>query len=123
MPRKNGKSQLAAGIGLNLLVNDDEPGAEIYSAAADKEQARLVFAEAKRIREYSPFLMKHTRAYRDTIAVPETHSVYRVLSSDAITKHGLNPHGVILDEFHAQPNRELWDVLTSAQGTRTQPLT
>lgn len=123
MPRKNGKSQIAAGIALSLLVNDDEPGAEIYSAAADKEQARLVFAEAKRIREYSPFLMKHTRAYRDAIAVPETHSVYRVLSADAVTKHGLNPHGVILDEFHAQPNRELWDVLTSAQGTRTQPLT
>jgi phage terminase large subunit-like protein len=121
-PRKNGKSQECAGIALNQLLNDREPGAEVYSAAADKDQARLVFDEAKRIVEASPFLTKHCRVYRDCILVPETNSIYKVLSADAFTKHGLNPSAVIFDELHAQPNRELWDVLTTGSGTRWQPL-
>jgi phage terminase large subunit-like protein len=123
LPRKNGKTQIAAAFALYLLLADGEPGAEVYSAAADKDQARLVFGEAKRMLQASPVLADRAQVYRDAIFVPETQSVYRALSSDAPTKHGLNPHGVVVDELHAHQDRELWDVLTTAQGTRTQPLT
>jgi phage terminase large subunit-like protein len=133
LPRKNGKTQLAAAIALYLLIADGEPGAEIYSAASDKEQARLVYGEAKRMIESSPLLAPgsakrlrgapQVQIYRDAIVVPETQSVYRVLSSEGLTKHGLNPHGVVFDELHAIKNREIWDVLTTGQGTRDQPLT
>jgi len=123
VPRKNGKTQIAAALALYLLFADGEPGAEVYSAAADKDQARLVFGEAKRMLQASALLMKQAQVFRDAIFFPETQSIYRALSSDAPTKHGLNPHGVVVDELHAHQSRELWDVLTTAQGTRTQPLT
>lgn len=123
VPRKNGKSTLAAGLALALLFADGEPGAEIYSAAADREQASIVFEEAQRMVEASPHLSKLAQVYKRAIVVPGTHSVYRVLSADAYTKHGLNAHGIIFDELHAQPNRELWDVLTTSTGARRQPLT
>ncbi len=122
VPRKNGKSSLAAGIALCLLYVDDEPGAEIYSAAADREQAAIVFDTARAMVEESPPLMARSEVYKRSIVVPSTRSVYRVLSADAYTKHGLNAHGVIFDELHAQPNRELWDVLTTSTGARRQPL-
>jgi phage terminase large subunit-like protein len=109
---------------LYLLCADGEQGAEVYSGAADKDQARLVFEEAKRMVLSSPELAPpRLQVYKDVIFDPETWSLYRVLSADALTKHGLNPHGVIFDEVHTQKTRELWDVLTTAQGTRTQPLT
>jgi len=122
IPRKNGKSTLAAGIALYLLFADGEPGAEIYSAAADRDQAAIVFGEAQRMVEASPALDRMAEIYKRAIYVPSTHSVYRVLSADAYTKHGLNAHGVIFDELHAQPTRELWDTLTTAVGSRRQPL-
>lgn len=122
IPRKNGKSTLAAGIGLLLLFADDEPGAEIYSAAADRDQAAIVFDVAKQMVEGSPQLQRLAEAFKRAITVPSTASTYRVLSADAYTKHGLNAHGVIFDELHAQPNRELWDVLTTSMGARRQPL-
>jgi phage terminase large subunit-like protein len=123
LPRKNGKTQMAAALALYLLMADGEPGSEVYSAAADKDQARLVFGEAKRMLQASPLLAKQAQVFRDAIFIPETQSIYRALSSDAPTKHGLNPHGVVVDELHAHRDRELWDVLTTAQGTRVQPLT
>lgn len=122
VPRKNGKSSLAAGIALCLLYTDDEPGAEIYSAAADRDQAAIVFDTARPMVEESPPLMVRSEVYKRSIVVPSTRSVYRVLSADAYTKHGLNAHGVIVDELHAQPNRELFDVLTTSTGARRQPL-
>lgn len=122
VPRKNGKSSLIAGIALYLLYADGEPGAEIYSAAADRDQAAIVFGAAKQMVEASPPLMKLSNIYKRSIVVPSTRSFYRVLSADAPTKHGLNAHGVIFDELHAQPNRDLWDVLTTATGARRQPL-
>jgi phage terminase large subunit-like protein len=121
VPRKNGKSTLAAGMALYLLFADREPGAEVYSAAADREQARIVFSVAKEMVEGSPALRKRARVKRDSIEV--RGSVYRVLSAEAYTKHGLNAHGIIFDELHAQPNRELWDVLTTSTGAREQPIT
>jgi len=122
LPRKNGKSTLASAIALYLLVADDEPGAEVYSAAAAKEQARIVFGQAKRMVESSPRLLDYCKVYRDVIAVPSTDSFYRVLAADAPLQEGLNPHGVIVDELHAHPDRALVDTLTTAQAAREQPL-
>jgi len=123
IPRKNGKSTLCAGIGLYLLFADNEPGAEIYSAAADREQAAIVFEQAKQMVEQSPELSVRAEVYKRSIVVPATGSVYKVLSADAYTKHGLNAHGIVFDELHAQPTRELWDVLTTSVGSRAQPMT
>jgi len=123
IPRKNGKSTLAAGIGLYLVYGDKEPGAEIYSAAADREQAAIVFDQAKTMVEDSQPLSKRSEVYKRSIVVPKIRNSYKVLSAEAYTKHGLNAHGIIFDELHAQPNRELWDVLTTSTGARTQPLT
>jgi len=122
VPRKNGKSTLAAGIALYLLFADGEPGAEVYSAAADREQASLVFDEARAMVEARPQLAKVSQSYRRAITVPSTRSAYRVLSADVKSKHGFNASGVIFDELHAQPTRDLWDVLNTATGARRQPL-
>jgi len=122
VPRKNGKSTLAAGIALLLLYADGEAGAEVYSAAGDKDQARIVFDQAKAMVEEAPVLRKVSKVWRYSITVEESRSSYKVLSADAFTKHGLNAHGVIFDELHAQPTRDLWDVLTTATGARRQPL-
>ena len=118
VPRKNGKSTLASGIALFLLFADDEPGAEIYSAAADRDQAGIVFDEAKTMVVNSPELNKRAQCFKRSIIVQSTWSTYRVLSADAPTKHGFNAHGVIFDELHAQPNRDLWDVLNTSTGAR-----
>lgn len=122
IPRKQGKSTISSGIALLLLLADGEAGAEIYSAAADRSQAAIVFEQAKQFVEGSPLLSKELRVYRNHISAPRTNSVYRVLSADAFTKHGLNAHGIVFDELHAQPNRELWDVLATSMGARQQPL-
>lgn len=122
VPRKNGKSTLCAGFALYLLTADGEPGAEVYSAAADREQAGIVFEEAKAMVEASPELSSMCDVFKRSITVPDVRAVYRVLSRDAYTKHGLNAHGIIFDELHAQPDRELWDVLLTSRGARRQPL-
>lgn len=121
--RKNSKSTLAAGLGLYLLLCDGEPGCEVYGAAADREQARIVFGIAKGMIEQDADLSVRCKCYKNLIEVPRTGAIYRVLSSDVGSKHGFNAHGVIFDEVHAQPNAELWDVLTSSGGARRQPLT
>jgi phage terminase large subunit-like protein len=122
IPRKNGKSTLSAGIALALLLMDNEPGAEVYSAAADRAQAAIVFDEAKRMVENSPSLSRFAEPYRREIRVPKINGTYKVLSADAYTKHGLNAHGIVFDELHAQPNRDLWDVLNTSTGARRQPM-
>jgi len=123
IPRKNGKSQIAAGIGLYLLFSDSEAGAEVYSAASDRDQAAIVFEAAGGMVEASPELLSRAEVYRRSIVIPGTNSSYKVLSSDVGTKHGLNASGIIFDELHTQPNRDLWDVLTTSTGARRQPLT
>jgi phage terminase large subunit-like protein len=122
IPRKNGKSTLGAGIALFLLFCDREPGAEIYSAAGDREQAAIIFELAKEMVDASPKLKQLSETFRRSITAPRASS-YKVLSADAPTKHGLNPHGVIFDELHTQPNRHLWDVLITGTGARRQPVT
>lgn len=119
--RKNGKSALGAGIGLAGLFLGPN-GGEVYSLAADRDQARIVFGTARRMVELDPELSEWFKLYRDAIEFPDTGSVYRVLSAEAYTKEGLNPHLSIFDEVHAQPSRELWDVMALAQGARVEPL-
>ena len=117
MPRKNGKSALGSAIGLYSLILGPR-GAEVYSVAAEKEQARIVFADAKRTVEASEELSAITKLYRDAIELPSFNSVYRVLSAESVTKEGLSPTTVIFDELHAQPDRELFDVFSLAMGAR-----
>lgn len=124
IPRKNGKSELGAAIALYLLFGDSEPGAEIYSAAADRDQAAIVYNVAAAMIRQAPALAKRSKIVDSThrVVVASSNSYYRAISAEAATKHGYNASGVIFDELHAQPNRELWDVLTTSGGTREQPL-
>lgn len=122
VPRKNGKSTLAAGLALFLLFADSEPGAEVYSAASDRDQAAIVFEQAKAMVLTHEELTGASEIYRRSIVYTKAGRSYKVLSADAPTKHGLNAHGIIFDELHAQPNRDLWDVLTTSTGARRQPL-
>jgi phage terminase large subunit-like protein len=117
VPRKNGKSALASGVALWSLLAGAR-GGEIYSCAADKDQARIVFRDAKSMLEAEPELAELTKVYKDAIEVPSTGSVYRVLSAEAFSKEGLSPTLVLFDELHAQPNRELFDVMSLAGGAR-----
>ena len=121
LPRKNGKSSLCAGIALRLLL-EDEPGCEVYSCAASRDQARLVFDMARVAVEQSPVLSQHLKVYRSAIVREKTHATYKALSAEAGIQHGLSAHGVIFDELHVS-NREMWEVMLSSQGARRQPLT
>jgi len=99
-----------------------EPAAQVYCAAADREQARLVFNAAKRMVQAEPALNRRARAYLNAIVVESTGSVLKVVSAEAYSKHGVNAHGIIIDELHAQHDRELVDVLTTSTGARRQPV-
>lgn len=123
IPKKNGKSAFASAVALALLFVDEEPGGEVYSVAGDRDQAAITFDVAKAMVEANPKLLKQCRVYKRVIEVPAWGAIYRVLSADAPRKHGLNPHGIIFDELHVQPNRELWDTLTMGTDARAQPLT
>lgn len=123
IPRKNGKSTLAAAIGLYLLIADGEQGPQVYIAAASKKQARIVFDETKKFIRRSSGLQDFVRPYRDTIICPDNDGKIEVVSSDAPLQHGLNPSGNVIDELHAHPDADLYDALTSGSGAREQPLT
>jgi phage terminase large subunit-like protein len=117
-------STIMAGLGLFLLYYDNEPGAEIVSAAADRAQAGICFDIAREMVESDPYLSKVTQIYRRELVVPHSGSRYSVISSEAYSKHGMNLHGAMIDEVHAhQDGGELWDVLTKGMGSRRQPLT
>lgn len=122
--RKNGKTSLAAGVALYLLLCDREPGAQVYSAAAEQGQAALIFRHAMHMVERSRALGSRCRVYRafKSIEVAESGSVFRALTADAHTKHGLSVHGAVVDELHAHPTRDLVDVLQTSTGARRQPL-
>jgi len=121
MPRKNGKSALGSGLALYGMLFGPE-GGEVYSCAAEKDQAKIVFGTAKRMVELEPELAEHITPYRDVMEVKATGTIYRALSAEAYSKEGLNPTLVLFDEVHAQPNRELWDVMALAMGARVEPL-
>ena len=124
VPRKNGKSTLAAGIMLYIYFTDDEPGQELYSAAADTDQAKLIFDIARGMIEQEPLMESRCRCYTSykSIEMQDGIGYWKVLSSDAKTKHGKNSHAYTADEIHAHKNRELVDVLMTSTGSRRQPL-
>jgi phage terminase large subunit-like protein len=116
-PRKSGKSALASMLALYSLIAEGIDGGEVVVAAAEKEQARIIFGEARRMVESSE-LSEMCTVYRDAIFVPSTGSVMKVLSAEAYSKEGLNISRCILDEAHAHKNRELFDVLSLSMGNR-----
>jgi len=125
IPKKQGKSELAAAVALYLTCGDNEPAAEVYSCAADRQQASIVFEVAVDMIKQSPALFKRCKIVpsQKRITYLPTNSFYQVLSADSVTKHGFNVHGLIFDELHAQPNRQLYDVMTfGAADARKQPL-
>jgi phage terminase large subunit-like protein len=124
LPRKNGKSELAAALAIYFLLFDGEIGAEVYSAAADKDQAALVFNVAAEMIRNDPELLATCEIVdsQKRILHRKTGSFYRAISAEAYSKHGFNASAVIYDELHAAPTRDLWDVLSTSQGARSQPL-
>ena len=122
--KKNGKTSMAAAIALYLLIADGEIGAEIYSCAADRQQASLIYREAAAMALSSPALSKRVKVLESQkrIVYPGTNSFYQVLSSEAYSHHGLNPHAVLFDETHVA-DREMFRVMThGSSDARTQPL-
>lgn len=122
VPRKNGKTFTSAGFASYGLFADKEEGAEIYSAAADREQARILFDACKGMIERNKKLSELASIYRSSIVYEKRRSSYKVISADAHTKHGFNSHLILFDELHAQKDRELYDVLSTSVGARKQPL-
>jgi phage terminase large subunit-like protein len=124
IPKKNGKTELTAAVSLYHLVCDG-PGGQIYCCAADREQASLVYKAAKQMIEQDEALEQLLNVVdsKKEIYNRETGTYLKVLSAEAYTKHGINPTVVIFDELHAQPNRELWDIMTFGAGSaRKEPL-
>lgn len=125
IPKKMGKSELAAAIALLLCCGDGEERAEVYGCAADRQQAGIVFDVAADMIRMCPALAKRVKLLASTkrIVYLPTNSFYQVLSAEAYSKHGFNVHGVVFDELHSQPNRKLFDVMTKGSGdARMQPL-
>ena len=125
IPKKMGKSELAAAVALLLTCGDGEERAEVYGCAADRQQASIVFEVAADMVRMCPALAKRVKinaSMKRMIYLP-TNSFYQVLSAEAYSKHGFNIHGVVFDELHTQPNRKLFDVMTKGSGdARMQPL-
>jgi len=125
IPKKMGKSELAAAVALLLCCGDGEERAEVYGCASDRQQASIVFEVAADMVRMCPALSKRVKILSATkrIIYTPTNSFYQVLSAEAYSKHGFNISGVVFDELHTQPNRKLFDVMTKGSGdARTQPL-
>lgn len=125
IPKKQGKSELAAAVALLLTCGDGEERAEVYGCAADRQQAAIVFDVAADMVRMCPALSKRVKilASQKRLIYTPTNSFYQVLSAEAYSKHGFNIHGVVFDELHTQPNRKLFDVMTKGSGdARMQPL-
>ena len=125
IPKKMGKSELAAAVALLLTCGDGEERAEVYGCAADRQQAAIVFDVAADMVRMCPALSRRVKilASQKRIIYKPTNSFYQVLSAEAYSKHGFNIHGVVFDELHTQPNRKLFDVMTKGSGdARMQPL-
>ncbi len=123
--KKNGKSELAAAVALYMLYADNEPSAEVYGAASDRQQASIVFDVAKKMVEMTPALMKRSKimAAQKRLVNYSNAGFYQVLSADVGNKHGLNISCVVIDELHSLPNRDLYDVLTKGSSdARENPL-
>lgn len=128
LPRKNGKSLLGTALALEHCLYGPT-GAQVYSAAGDRAQAKIVFGEARQQVINSPTLSRHFKVYRDALEVPSRGSVYRALSADAMRAHGLGPSLVVADEVHSWPSSasntrgdELWEALTTGSADRPESL-
>ena len=124
IPRKNGKTPLIAGIGLYLFVADDEPGAQVFSAATKRDQAKIVWNHAAKMVRQSPALAKRIETFwgKSNMSISKTSSKFEPLGADADTTDGLNIHGGLIDEFHAHKTRAMFDVIDTSLGSRRQPL-
>lgn len=124
IPRKNGKTELIAALAIDGLLFDNEIGAEVYSAAADRDQAALAFNVAAQMIRNDAELSAACEIIdsQKRIVHRKSGSFYRAISAEAYSKHGFNASRVLYDELHAAPSRDLWDVLTSSTGARAQPL-
>lgn len=120
--RKNGKSVLAAAIATYMLTKDNEGGAEIYSVATKRDQAKIVWEEAKKMIRKSPALNKRCRCLIGGIYFDSTESSFRALASDSNSLDGLNSHFVVGDEVHAWRDKNLLDVMYDSMSAREQPL-
>lgn len=120
--RKNGKSTMLAGIALYLLVSDQEPGAELYTVATKKDQAKLIFDEVQNMIKQSPELAKVLKKRKSDIYFEKTFSKLQALGKNSDTLDGLNAHGVIMDELHGVKDRNLYEVMKQSQSARRQPL-
>ncbi len=122
--RKNGKSEILAGIALYLMVADDEDGAEVYGCAADRDQARKVYDVAERMVQLSPLLSTRLKINKagKRIYDTATASYYEAVAADVSGNLGHNPHGIVFDEVLAQKNGGLWNAMRTGMGTRMQPL-
>lgn len=120
--RKNGKSTLAAGVGLYLLVADGEGGAEVYSAATKKDQALITHSEATRMVKASPALRRRLTVFKNNIHIRDTASKFEPLGRDTDSMDGLNVHGAIIDELHAHKTGDMVDILETAKSARRQPM-
>lgn len=119
--RQNGKSLVGSRLAANGLLRGPM-GSEIYSVAGDRQQARIVFEETKRLIQSHPALENYVTIYRDVLEVPEKGNIYRVLSADAKLQQGLSPFLVLFDEVHVQPNEDLWDAMAGGMGARPDAL-
>ena len=120
--RKNGKSTLAAGIGLYMLTSAGEGGAEVYSVATKKEQAKIVWEEARRMVKKSPALFKRIRTLINGLFYDNTESFFKALASDSNSLDGLNSFFVIADEIHAWKDKNLIDVMYDSMSGREEPI-
>ena len=122
IPRKNGKSNLLAATGLALLFVEKEPGAEIYVCASSRDQANAIFEVCKQMVRNNKVLENGCTVYRNSIVLKGTNSFLKAVAADAGVLHGANASAVLYDEVHNAKTRELWDVMATSQGARSQPL-
>lgn len=122
IPRKNGKSNLSAAIALAILFVEKEQGAEIYCCASSRDQAKIVFEVCKQMVRNSAILTKNCKTFQNSIVLNGTNSFLKAVAADAGLLHGANASAVIYDELHTAKNRDLWDVMATSMGARSQPL-
>ncbi|RZJ19114.1 MAG: terminase large subunit [Brevundimonas sp.] len=122
VPRKNGKTELAAGVALLALIGDAEPGGQVYSIAKDKDQASLVFRKAVAMVNLSPLLSEHLECFKPSIYCAELGAAFKPLSGSPTGKHGLSMSGLVGDEIHEWPNGDLYTFVHQSSAARRQPL-
>ncbi|GMU16090.1 terminase large subunit [Waltera acetigignens] len=122
--KKNGKSLLASGVGLYLLVGDGEPGPEVYAVATKKDQSKIIWMESKRMTKKSPALLKRIKPLVAELSSEDYNSgTFKPLASDSDTLDGLNVHGALMDEIHQwKDGRPLYDIIADGVTAREQPL-